>query len=92
MLKLKFFHRQTDKSEFIWKIFFENLLARRFSSSPRNFNALVKLNGEYIFQNSLGREFWVIISAKVIALPQAHIPVKTPHGAPFLNITIRNWL
>ena len=80
----------TDKSEFIWKIFFENLLARRFSSSPRNFNALVKLNGEYIFQNLLGRKFWVIISSEFIALPQARSPVKTPPGAPFLNITNKN--
>ena len=71
---------------------FEKLFEKSFSSSSKTFNALVKLNGEYIFQNLLGRKFWVIISSEFIALPQARSPVKTPPGAPFLNITIRNWL
>ena len=47
----------SDKSEFEGYFLFEKLFAKSFSSSSKTFNALVKLNGEYIFQNLLGRKF-----------------------------------
>ena len=75
-------YRQTYKLQFSALNFFLKTFCKRFSNFPKTFKAIWKIFEKYIFQNLLGRKFWVIISAILFALSQARSPVKTPPRVP----------